>query len=208
MWAVGSAGVCAMAPPRGRARGGVAVGAPHALEGLLCGRRGAPEGRAMALPSGCAARAPPDAPGSLLCGRRGAPGVCRSPAAWVCLGGGVVVRSPHALGSLLCGRGVRRGMCHSPAEEVCQRGVPWPCRGGARGVRRRWATACPGRNLCGRRGAPEGCAIALPRGPRQRWRRCWAAACPGRPPMWAGVCAGGVCHSPAEGAPRIPSTWM
>ena len=56
-----------------------------------------------------------------------------------------------------------------------------------------------------RRGAPEGCAIALPRGRAGGGAGgvplLGAAACPGRPPMWAEGCAGGVCHSPAEGVP-------
>ena len=58
--------------------------------------------------------------------------------------------------------------------------------------------------LCGRRGAPEGCATALPRrcarGGVPEGCQLEAAACPGRPPMWVEGCARGVCHSPAEGA--------
>ena len=54
----------------------------------------------------------------------------------------------------------------------------------------------------GGRGAPEVCAIGLPRGVPEGAGGVpllGTAACPGRPPMWAEGCAGGVCHSPAEG---------
>ena len=103
-------------------------------------------------------------------------------------------------------KGCARGGCRCwellHAEGVCQRGAPEPCRGGAReGVCRFWKLPhALGGLLCGRRGAPEGCAIALPRGragggSAGGMSLLGAAACPGRPPMWAG----GVCHCPAKG---------
>ena len=51
------------------------------------------------------------------------------------------------------GRGCAGGVCYSPAEGVCQRGC------------RCWEPPhALGGLLCGRRDAPEGCAIVLPRG--------------------------------------------
>ena len=75
--------------------------APHALGGLVCRRRGASEGCAMALSRGRAGGGPE--------GRR-----CWEP--------------PHALGGGRSGapEGCTGGVCHSPAEGVRRRG----CAGG------------------------------------------------------------------------------
>ena len=58
------------------------------------------------------------------------------------------------------------GVRHSPAEGVGRRGVPEGLpRGCARGWCRCWEPPhALGGLLCGRRGSPERCAIALPRG--------------------------------------------
>ena len=112
MWAEG----CAVALPRGCVRGGCRCWEPpHALGGLLCGRRGAPEGCAIALPRGCAGG-----------GRRRVP----------LLGAAACPGRPPVDG------GVRRRVCHSPAEGVCRRGaafgsrrMPWEASYVAGGVR-------------------------------------------------------------------------
>ena len=123
------------------AEGGVPEGAPegcrwweppHALAGLLCGRRGAPEGCAIALPRGCAGGGvpegcrcwkPPHALGGLLCGRRDAPEACALALPRGCSRMGCRCwEPPHALGGLLCGR---RG-----APEGCAITLPRGCAGG------------------------------------------------------------------------------
>ena len=94
MWAEGCAGGVCHSPAEGVCqRGCRCFEPPHALGGLLCGRRGAPEVCAIALPrgrsgggvpepcrggvpEGSVAVGPPHALGGLLCGRRGAPEEC------------------------------------------------------------------------------------------------------------------------------------
>ena len=138
------------------------------------GGRGAPEGRAVALSKGC-----------------GGGGVLEG-----CAGGAPRSETPACPGRPpLWAEGCTGGVCHSPAEGACRRG--------RRRGRRCWEPPhALGGLLCGRRGAPEGCAIALPRGCARGVSLLGAAACPGRPPLWAEGRAGGVCHSPAEGALR------
>ena len=108
-----------------------------------------------------------------------------------CAGGAPRSETPACPGKPMWAEGCTGGVCHSPAEGACRRG------------RRCWEPPhALGGLLCGRRGAPEGCAIALPRGCARGVSLLGAAACPGRPPLWAEGRAGGVCHSPAEGALR------
>ena len=98
---------------------------PHAL-GVLCERRGAPEGCAIALPRGCAGGGvpeechcwkPPHALGGLLCGRRGAPEGC-------------AIALPRGRAGGGHWRGVAVGSCRIPREAsyagggVRRRGVP------------------------------------------------------------------------------------
>ena len=97
------------------------------------------------------------------------------------------------------GGGVRRRVCHSPAEGACRRGPPEGCRC--------WEPPhALGGLLCGQRGAPEGCAIALPRGcarggvalgsRRMPWEASYVG---GGAPEGCAIalrrgCAGGVCR--------------
>ena len=116
MWTEGCAGGVCHIPAEG-----VAVGPPHALGGLLCSRRGAPEGCAITLPRGHAggggiAVGPPHALGGLLCGHRGAPDGCAITQPRECAKGGGAVGPPHAPGGLLCGR--------SDAPEGCAIALP------------------------------------------------------------------------------------
>ena len=80
----------------------------------------------------------------------------------------------------MCAEGCAGGVC-----------LPWRCARGGVAV---------GAAACRRRVAPEGRAVAPQWGCARGGRRYWTAACPGRPSMWAEGRAGGVCHSPAEGA--------
>ena len=71
------------------------------------------------------------------------------------------------------GRGAQEG-CAIALPRGVRGGVPQPCRGGApEGVCRRGASwklpHALGGLLCGWRGAPEGCAIALQRGLAGSW---------------------------------------
>ena len=130
---------------------------------------------------------PPHVLGGLLCGRRVSPEECAIPLPRGRAGG---AREVPLFGAALCpGRppilaeGCAGGVCHSSAERVCQRGC------------RYWEPPhALGGLLCGRRGAPEVCSIALlkcaPEGVCRRGRAgveplLETAACPGRPPLCA-----------------------
>ena len=99
-----------------------------------------------------------------------------------------------------------RWVCHSPAEGVRRRG----CAGGdvpegyREGVGRRGCWKPPhalGGLLCGRRDAPEGCAIVLPRGcaggARPEGCRCW------EPPHALGFLQGGRKGMRWRGVPGV-----
>ena len=162
---------CTIALPRVCAGWGVPEGCrcwkpSHALGGLRCGRRGAPEGCAIALLRGCAGWGMPEG----VCRRGAAVGNHRMSWEASFVGGGV---PPEG-----CGIALPRGACRGRRRGVVvgSRRMPWEASYVGGGVRRRVchspAEGCRcwkpshalGGLLCGRRGAPEGCAIALPRG--------------------------------------------
>ena len=177
---------CAIALPRGCARRGCRCWwPPHVLGGLQCGRRGAPEGCATALPRRCAGGGVPE--DAAIVNRRMpweayyvGRGVCHSPAEGACRRGVPLLGAAACLGRPpMWAEGCAGGVCHSPAEGACRREAPEVCRC--------WEPPhALGGFLCGRRGAPEGCAIARPRGARR------------------GCAGGGVLEGDAVGNRRMP----
>ena len=134
MWAEGCAGWVYHSPKEGVCRRVVSLWEPlHALGGLLCWRRGVPDGCAIALPRGCA-------------GVDVSEVVCRR---------GAAVGNRHMPwgASYVCG-GCAGGVCHSPAEGRAGGGRRTGAVVGSR--RMPWQVYVGG-------GCAGGCAIAQPR---------------------------------------------